>query len=166
MRGSYSKSWLVPTALLGLLAVAMLVPFSASAADRQEVTFHMGGPWCGGTIEGASGPVVRATTSFCGLSTGSVSVFCCEGSATFDVTVNLDQMRGAIAGEWAVSGNASDVFWQGDLRGRDGPDAALGEITGTSNTGLTFHGTWSHAGFLDPTVDQGIGIDVTGVVSS
>jgi hypothetical protein len=123
----------------------------------------MGGVFCGGTFSDANEPLVRSSTSFCGIAAGDL---CCEASATLDWTVNVVQMRGTVSGVWAISGNAAEVFWHAQLRGRVGPADATGVLTGTSNTGLTLHGTWSYDGFVDPTAEVGAGFDVTAVVTS
>ena len=139
---------------------------SASAADRQEVSFEISGIPCGVTIADGSPPVVRTTKSVCGLASGTGSGLCCEGGADFDYTVNVAQMRGAVAGTWAISGNIDDVIWQGELRGSVGPDGAAGVLSGHANTGWTLHGTWRYDGFSDPTADTGGGFEATAVVSS
>jgi hypothetical protein len=50
-------------------------------------------------------------------------------------------MRGTVSGSWAISGNIDDVIWQGTLNGVVDSDGAHGVIRGTSNTGLSLHGT-------------------------
>jgi len=161
-----SKTWIASGLTLAVLAAAALLPLSASAADRQDVSFEISGIPCGVTITDVSPPVVRTTKAVCGVASGTGSGLCCEGGAGFDYTVNTVRMRGSVAGTWAISGNIDDVIWQGELRGRVGPDGAAGVLSGTANTGWTLQGTWSYDGFSDPTADTGGGFDATAVVSS
>jgi hypothetical protein len=149
-----------------VLAAAALMPLSASAADRQEVTFSIGGIPCGWTFTDVSPPVVRTTKNVCGVATGTGFGLCCEGGVGFDFTVNLAQMRGSVSGAWVISGNIEDVIWQGELHGHVSPDGASGVLSATANTGWSLHGTWSYDGFSDPTVETEDGFDATAVVTS
>jgi hypothetical protein len=161
-----TKTWIASGLVLAALVAVAMLPLSASAADRQEVSFEISGIPCGVTIADGSPPVVRTTKSVCGLASGTGSGLCCEGGADFDYIVNVAQMRGAVAGTWAISGNIDDVIWQGELRGSVGPDGAAGVLSGHANTGWTLHGTWRYDGFSDPTADTGGGFEATAIVSS
>ena len=167
MTPTSTKSWIAISLVLAVLSAAALMPLSATAAAPQEVTFSIGGPGCFGTLTDVVEPVVRTTTGACGLATGSMFDLCCQGSVSFDWTVNIVQKRGAVSGTWGISGNINDVLWQGELHGHVGPEGAEGVISGKSNTGLTLHGTWSTGVFVDPTdLNAGSGFTATAVVST
>ena len=146
-----TRSWIAALGLLVAMSLVALMPLTASAAGPQPATFQIGGVPCSGDLMDVVEPVVRTTTGVCGVAGGSESFFCCEGGAAYNWTVNVVEMRGAVSGSWAISGNIDDVIWQGTLNGLVDSDGAHGVIRGTSNTGLSLHGTWTSGGPVDPT---------------
>jgi hypothetical protein len=154
---------------VGLIAV---LPFPASAADRQEVTwsaFYASHSVPPVTVTQLNSNRARVDwdSDFALLGSSDNSLFCCDTYGDFAWTVDLDRMQGTVSGSIHVSVNQFEPFilWKGDLHGVLTPEGASGVLHMVADTGQRFVGKWESSGPVDPT-NGTLGIDVTGTVTT
>lgn len=145
----------VVSAVVSAIALVAVLPYAATAADRQEVsfsvTFFFPGPSViEPTVTELNGTVVRVEEAHY-FGVGSPGSLGDEAGAQLSWIVNRDQMRGTVSGTVTLHRSLTGLTWSGSLRGRVTPEGAEGVLHLTEvNTGQRFSGSWASQGFVDP----------------
>jgi len=156
-------------AIVGTIALAVLLPLGATAADQQPVTIDT-------YIAQLSGVAVtelnsnRIQISYVGggMASSNSFLFGCDSGGAVEWKYNPDTTSGTVSGSLAIGGgcipDAEPISWDGDFHGRLTADGASGILHMTSDTGLKFRGTWTTPGPVDPTVGT-LQMSVSGIVA-
>ncbi len=166
-----TSAWVAATAV-SAIAVSALLPYAATAAERQEVTFRVffffpGPSAIEPTVTELNDKVVRVEdVHYFGV--GSAESLGDEAGAQLSWIVNREQMRGTVSGTVSLVRSLTGFTWKGALRGRVTPEGAEGVLHLTEvSTGQRFAGSWAAQGFVDPASDPHmLVLVVTGTLAS
>jgi hypothetical protein len=156
--GATSVAAPLPSAIVAVTALFAVLSYTASAAERQELTFSVTFTFPGPSVNEPivtelNDRVVRVEdVHYFGV--GSPESLGDEAGADLSWIVNREQMRGTVSGSVTMHPSAFDLLWEGALRGRVTPDGAEGVLQLTEvSTRQRFSGSWASQGFVDPTSD-------------
>jgi hypothetical protein len=130
--------------LAGATMVALLAT-QANAGPKQDVSFSMSVLSIGAASSWTDANNVLHERSHAYGGIVQDQTVCCEVSVAVDRDVQLDAMRGSMAGTISIGGNSADVTWTGELDGRIGADSSGGRIVLYGSNGHKVRGTWSAA---------------------